>query len=121
MLDTVELETDDWYRRYPDQYASHPSAKEHARSLVNEVHSVAAQLKQAEDAEHRLHRHPTTEQPHSTKDVDRKRRRLLGDSRSLLERIVDWTGLGGVHRRGEGFKEDEEPRGPLRLLPRRRG
>ena len=97
--------------RYPEQHVSHTTDKERARSLVDEVHGVAAQIRQAEEEEHHLHYHPADSIP-STKDIDRAARRLNGE-RGVWDRLLDWTGARrllphGMAGDGEGDGVDRD-------------
>ena len=101
---------------YPDQYASHSDDKERARSLINEVHGVAAQIRQAEEEQHRLKFHPSNPAL-SAKDLARERRRR-GEELGWVDRFIDWTGFrpyleqrardDGVHQPRVTWEEDED-------------
>ena len=100
----------------PDQYASHQDDKERARSLVNEVHGVAAQIRQEAEEQHRLQHHPST-QPRSAKQLFNERMRR-GEEQGWMERFVDWAGFrpyleqrkreDGVHQQRLTWDEDED-------------
>ena len=102
--------------RYPDQYASHNDDKERAQSLINEVHGVAAQIRQEEEEQHRLQYHPSNAAL-SAKELARERRRR-GEERGWVDRFIDWIGFrpylqqrareDGVHQQRLTWEEDED-------------
>ena len=114
VLESAGLE--DWAGPYPDQYASHQNEKERAQSLVNEVHGVAAQIRQAEQDEHELHFHPLDASGHSTKGLNT----ALPHQRSMVDRVVDFFGFrpyleqrkreDGVHEQRWAKDEDRVDR-----------
>ena len=91
-----------------DQYAAHQDdkeemAKERARRLINEVHGVAAQIKQEEgadtDARLQPHYEPLKNAHPSAKDIVRERKErgdIAEDGWAL--RVADWLGFGPYMR-----------------------
>ena len=91
-----------------DQYASHQDdkedmAKERARRLINEVHGVAAQIKQQEqdgDETPQPHYHPLKTAHPSAKDIARERREQYetDDESGWWQSTADWLGFGPYMR-----------------------
>ena len=87
-----------------DQYASHQDdkeeiAKERARRIINEVHGVAAQIKQEEpqvDEKLLPHYHPLKTAHPTAKDITREmqERYETHSESSWGQRVADWLGFG---------------------------